>query len=85
MITPIETVSNPHRNGKQYTCCRCNKCEAIFLLARNENGYLPTFYQCPSCNYEIYVPHQTISHTKYKLLRAYYGFKAKLIKLISRS
>ena len=84
MTAPIEVVPNPHRNSRQYICCQCSKCEAIFLLARDENGYLPAFYRCPSCNYEMYVDHQTISRTQYKLLRAYYDLKAKLIKLTSR-
>ena len=81
MNAPIETVPNPHR--RNYVCCQCDECEAIFLLTRDR--YTPAFYHCPSCNHDIYVAYHTISPARYKLLRAYYDFKAKLIKLTSRS
>lgn len=83
MNAPIETVPNPHR--RNYVCCQCDECETIFLLARDEKGLIPTLYRCPSCNHDIYVLHNTISPALYKLLRAYYDLKAKLIKLTSRS
>lgn len=81
MIAPIETVSNPHR--RTYICCQCDECKAIFLLARDEDGHIPAYYHCPSCNHDMYVSYHIISPTQYKFIRAYYGLKAKLIKLTS--
>lgn len=84
MIAPIETIPNPHRikvNRKKYICCQCDNCNAIHLLTHD----FPDYYYCPSCNKGLYPPNHIISSVRYKFLRAYYDFKAKLIKLTSRS
>lgn len=80
IIEAIEKPKYQKKDRRKYICCQCNICDAIFLIARNDNGRFPLIFTCPSCNSERIVYTHTISSMTYKFLRAKYAFKKKLYK-----